>query len=93
MSAKFDLLPAFYTKKEGLLARLALSKPNKDDLKLIKAGMDENQALLSAAIKGVATANERLQALHDVQNSLSVYTGEGRVELAPRRSHTLEKKA
>ncbi len=93
ISAQFDLLPGFYTQKEGFLTRLVQSNPHKAELRLIKASMDENQALLAAAMKGVAAARERLEALHNVQNGLSVYTDEGRVELAQRRMRTLEKKA
>jgi flagellar biosynthesis/type III secretory pathway chaperone len=93
ISAKFDVLPVLLSRKENCLARLANLDPNKVALRMVKDSMDENQALLAAAIKGVAAAGERLEALQKVQNGLSVYTDEGRVELAQRHTRTLEKKA
>lgn len=93
ISADFDPLGDLLQKKEKLLSQLATARLSTDQLRPIRAKMDENQALLAAAIKGVAAAGERLKALHNVQKTLSVYDGSGRVELVQKHKPSLEKKA
>jgi len=93
IAADFDPLGGFLQQKEKLLGQLAATRPSPDLLRPIRRKMDANQALLAAAIKGVAAAGERLEALHSVQKGLSVYDDSGRVELAQRHKHSLEKKA
>ncbi|MFO8126932.1 flagellar protein FlgN [Yoonia sp.] len=93
ISADFEQLGGFLQQKEELLEQLARAKPAKHLLRPIRAKMDENQSLLAAAIKGVAAAGERLEALQNVQNGLRVYDPSGRVDLVQNRHHSLEKKA
>lgn len=93
ISADFDPLGDLLQKKEKLLSQLATARLSADQLRPIRAKMHENQALLAAAIKGVAAAGERLDALHNVQKTLSVYDDTGRVELVHQHRHSLEKKA
>ena len=76
-----------------MLDQLAISRPSTRLLRPVREKMIDNQALLAAAIKGVAAAGERLEALHNVQKGLSVYDDSGRVELVRQHSHILEKKA
>ena len=93
MAADFDPLAELLAQKETLLHQLACSKPTTDLLGGIQTKMDENQTLLAAAIKGVSAARDRLEALKTVQNTLSTYAPDGRVELALNRRRSLEKKA
>ncbi len=93
ISANFDPLGDLLQQKEMLLAQLAAAKPAADALRPARRKMDENQALLAAAIKGVAAAGERLEALNSVQKGLRVYDPNGRVDLAPQHNKSLEKKA
>ncbi|EBA13825.1 hypothetical protein RCCS2_08049 [Roseobacter sp. CCS2] len=93
MGANFEPLAQLLQQKEELLTQLAPMKPAKDVLRGVKQKMDENQTLLGAAIKGVAAAGERLEALNNVQKTLSVYDPSGRVELVSKHSNHLEKKA
>jgi len=93
ISADFETLGRLLQQKEHLLGQLAKSKPAHAVLRPIRQKMDENQTLLGAAIKGVAAACDRLQALQNVQNNLSIYDHSGRVELVQKHPHNLEKKA
>jgi len=93
ISADFDPLGDLLQQKEKLLGQLVTFGSSPALLRPIRAKMDENQALLAAAIKGVAAAGERLEALHNVQKTLSVYDDSGRVELVQQRKHNLEMKA
>lgn len=93
ISADFEQLGGFLQQKEDLLGQLARAKPARHLLRPIRAKMDENQSLLAAAIKGVAAAGERLEALRNVQNGLRVYDPSGRVDFVQTHRHSLEKKA
>ncbi len=93
MSADFETLGGLVQQKEDLLGQLARLHATPDMLRPIRQKMSENQILLGAAIKGVAAAGERLRALQNVQNSLSIYDHSGRVELAQKHQRNLEKKA
>ena len=93
IAADFDPLADLLQQKEQLLTYLTQSDTEKALLRPIRKKMDENQSLLAAAIKGVAAAGERLQALNNVQKSLSVYDPSGRVELVRKHRNNLEKKA
>ena len=93
LSADFDALGPLLDQKQGLLTQLERVAPRRSELKRIAGSMADNQSILAAAIKGVAAAGERLEALQNVQNSLSVYDHSGRVELIQKHQHALEKKA
>jgi flagellar biosynthesis/type III secretory pathway chaperone len=93
LSAEFDALDRLAPDKAALISRLASIQPDKMALQNIAAKLDENQTLLAAAIKGVTAARERLEALHHVQKTLSVYDHSGRIEFVPNRRPALEKKA
>ncbi len=93
ISADFARLGGLLQQKQDLLEQLQKSPPGQAELRPIRQKMDQNQTLLSAAIKGVAAAGDRLQALYNVQNNLSVYDHSGRVELIQKHTHHLEKKA
>ena len=93
ITADFEPLAHLIARKETLLAELSVAPPTATSLQSVRDKMDENQALLAAAIKGVAAAGERLEALQDVQSGLRVYDPDGAVELTPSNGRTLEKKA
>lgn len=93
ISADFDPLGGLLAQKEILLGQVGAGRPTLDQLRRTQAKMADNQALLAAAIKGVAAAGERLEALQNVQKTLSVYDDSGRVEFVQMRTHSLEKKA
>lgn len=93
MAADFDSLATFVSDKENLLSQLGKARPTKDVLRPIRQKMDENLALLAAAIKGVAAAGERLASLQTVKSGLSVYDGSGRLAHVRTQHPTLEKKA
>lgn len=93
ISADFEPLVALMQQKEEILIALAKTKVAAVRLHPIRAQMDENQVLLAAAIKGVAAAVERLDALQKVQNRLSIYDPAGRKDLVQNHRHSLEKKA
>ncbi|PJI86131.1 hypothetical protein BC777_2489 [Yoonia maricola] len=93
MSADFEPLGALLQRKEDLLGQLTKSKPDTYTLRPLRQKMDENQSLLAAAIKGVAAAGDRLEALSDVQKGLRVYDPSGRAELVQNHHRSVEKKA
>lgn len=93
ISADFEALATFVLQKEDLLAQLEKIPPAKDVLRPVRQKMDENLALMAAAIKGVAAAGERLAALQNVKNGMSVYDNAGRLEHVRTLNLALEKKA
>jgi len=93
LSGDFTVLDSLAPEKAALFSRLELLHPDATSLLKITAKLDENQTLLAAAIKGVASARDRLDALSHVQKTLSVYDHSGRVEFVPNRRPALEKKA
>ncbi len=93
MSAEFEPLGGLLQQKEDLITQLSRMTVATKLMRPIRAKMDENQALLAAAIKGVAAAGERLAAMQNVQNRLSIYDPSGRRDLVQNHQHSLEKKA
>ncbi|WP_342069169.1 hypothetical protein [Yoonia algicola] len=93
LSANFEALAAFVSRKEDLLAQLDQTTPAKQVLRPIRQKMDENLALLAAAIKGVAAAGARLSALQNVKNGMSIYDNAGRLEHVRTHNSAVEKKA
>ena len=93
MSAEFEPLGGLLQQKEDLITQLSRMTVATKLMRPIRAKMDENQALLAAAIKGVAAAGERLAAMQNVQNRLSIYDPSGRRDLVQNHKHNLEKKA
>ncbi|KQI73790.1 hypothetical protein AN191_02735 [Loktanella sp. 5RATIMAR09] len=93
IAADFEALATFVKQKEELLIQLERTSPTKDVLRPVRQKMDENLALMAAAIKGVAAAGERLAALQNVKSGLSVYDNAGRLEHVRTHNPALEKKA
>lgn len=93
LSGDFTVLDSLAPEKAALFSRLELLHSDAASLLKITEKLDENQTLLVAAIKGVASARDRLDALSHVQKTLSVYDHSGRVEFVPNRRPALEKKA
>ena len=93
LSGDFAVLDRIAPEKAALFSSLESLHPDAVLLLRITAKLDENQMLLAAAIKGVASARDRLDALSHVQKTLSVYDHSGRVEFVPNRRPALEKKA
>ncbi len=93
LSANYDALGPIEESKERLLGQLSPSDNQAATLHRIKSGIEANQALLRAAIKGVAAARARVAALQHVRDEFSIYDQSGRIAKVANRSGTLEKKA
>ena len=55
--------------------------------------MHENQALITAALRGLEAARKRIAALEDVRDVLTTYDPSGKISLMPTTQKTVEKKA
>ncbi|WP_341367508.1 hypothetical protein [Yoonia sp. BS5-3] len=92
-TADFDALGAISDEKVALFDSLATSGASRQNLAQIKRKVDENQTLLSAAISGVAAAQDRLSAVRHVREGLSIYDKSGQMAKVPTTRPGLEKKA
>ncbi len=92
-SADFDQLDKLAERKKALFAALETSQPSKAELAEIKMRLDTNQTLLSAAMKGVAEAQERLSAVRNVREGLSTYDQSGQISRVQTGRPGVEKKA
>ncbi|MEM9787589.1 MAG: flagellar protein FlgN [Pseudomonadota bacterium] len=91
--ADYGALDRLAAEKETLFRALHTGKPADAELAAIKERIDQNQTLLSAAIKGVAEAQSRLSAMRTVREGLSVYDKSGQVSNVKTGRSELEKKA
>ena len=93
LGADYAALTSLISQKEQLLSQISNMKTRRADMVAIKAKIDHNQSLLTAAIDGVGAAQNRLSALLDVQQTLCVYDPSGKIEIVPNKAGVIEKKA
>lgn len=93
MTANYDALAPLEQQKAATLAALSKKAQSEQALEKILMRIAENQALLAAAISGVAAARQRFDALNNVQNGLTVYDQFGKMEVVPAQRSVFEKKA
>lgn len=93
MTANYDALASLEQQKAQTLVALSKEPQSEQALDKIRTRIAENQALLSAAINGIASARQRFDALNNVQNGLTVYDQFGRMEVVPSQQSVFEKKA
>lgn len=91
--ADFEELASLAEEKSLLFEALPHSRATDHDLTKIKDRIDENQTLLSAAISGVAAAQDRLNAVRNVRDGLSVYDQSGQIAKVQQPRPGMEKKA
>jgi len=89
----FDTLDTLAETKNRLFEDLTRNSPAPSDLRQIKVRLSENQTLFSAAIKGVAAARDRIDALQNVREGLSVYNQSGQMAKVPTSRPAVRKKA
>lgn len=92
-TADFEGLAALSDEKTRLFDALPKSNATRRDLAEIKRQIDENQTLLSAAISGVAAAQDRLAAVRHVRDGLTIYDQSGQMAKVNAARPGLEKKA
>jgi len=93
LSADFPALAPLATMKEQLLQDLLQSPPANGELTDLRSKMQRNLDLTSAALRGVAAAQERISALETVRDKLTTYDQNGNVALVSQRRRTIERKA
>ncbi len=92
-TADFEGLAAIADQKSQLFDALPNSRATQHELEQIKARIDDNQTLLSAAISGVAAAQDRLTAVRHVREGLSVYDQSGQMATVQNPRPGMQKKA
>ncbi len=92
LTGDFDSIDRLVSEKTELIEQIE-PKGDRKQLRSVFAAVEHNQALLQAAIEGVKRARERLEAVRDVQTSLSVYSPWGMQTITDANGATLSKKA
>lgn len=72
---------------------LVAAGPARDILADLRARAERNGALIAAARRGIADAQDRLRAIGGVARGLSVYTQDGRGLTHARATTTVERRA
>ncbi len=93
LCARYDALPAIAVAKDLCLQELSRMPFAKSALFDVKKKVDENQNLITAALRGVDAARKRIAALEDVRDVLTTYGPSGKVSVMPNAKNTIEKKA
>ena len=93
LAGNYAELSVLATQKETHLGALSTLVPKRSDMRRIKASMDENQDLLAAALRGVAAAKDRIDALQSVRDGLRTYDQSGQVTNVHKGAQSLQKKA
>lgn len=89
----FAKLTALTPKKESLLeALVATNLPARKMAELAK-NIDKNQTLLSAAMRGIEAAQNRMAILEKVRTGSNVYSRNGQVTQMTSENPTLKRKA
>lgn len=77
--ADFTAMTGETERREMLMQRLGQAgTPPGDALETLRDHAQRNQALMSAALKGVRAARRRIEMLRSVQNSLNTYDNLGK---------------
>lgn len=92
INGQFETIDSLASSKEVLFDSYIQQYPHKSALPALNAAITRNQVLLQAAIKGVASAKERLQALRDVREGLRIYDYEGQFETVASKKIGLSKR-
>ncbi len=93
LAARYDELAHIAAKKITSLERLTFDPPDHKKLKALKEKMADNQNLITAALRGIAAARDRLSALENVRDGLTTYDQSGNMSLVPTPQNRVEKKA
>ena len=88
-----SVLSTISEEKAALEETLRRSRVEPEDLEILRAKAASNADMLAAAIRGVKAARERVAALSDVQNVLSVYGPKGDMQRVSTAKSGLQKKA
>jgi hypothetical protein len=92
-TGKFYLLPEVEESKSAQLKALEILQPTSENLHAIRTALTENQRLFAAAIAGVKSARNRIDALQNVRSGLNVYDKSGTMATVAMNQSAIEKKA
>ncbi|MEM8538078.1 MAG: flagellar protein FlgN [Pseudomonadota bacterium] len=93
LEARYSALEALAEAKVALVTEITRLDVPDNTLAELQGLMDGNKSLLEAAMRGVRAATDRLSALQDVKQGLSVYDASGTLDLKKPGKSTFEKKA
>ncbi|MEJ6396348.1 hypothetical protein [Yoonia sp. 208BN28-4] len=89
----FEAVLALSVAKENLISQIETSKLPANDLARHLGRLQDNQTLLAAAMKGIASAQTRLKELTNVRDGLTVYHHNGRTDRIANCRPAFERKA
>lgn len=92
LTGDFSTIDSLAQEKERLALAVGETR-NSRDLEPIRSSLAHNQALLKAAIDGVASARQRIEAVSQAQAKLSVYSPLGVQTIEDQSGAELSKKA
>lgn len=92
-SAAFDDLDDLAARKAQIFAALIREKPDRNQIAGISRQMADNQQLLASAIAGIKAARNRIEALRQVRQELTVYDQSGQMAKVAAPYPGMEKKA
>lgn len=92
-SCAFDVLDELAERKRYLIQTLGNNAPDPATIRNIRKRLQDNQALLAAAITGVKAASDRIAALQKVRSGLDVYDQTGQLNQVSAVPPGMEKKA
>lgn len=93
MTGDYAHLNDFAEEKDRLLPQIAATRPSRDALGDLQRAMAANQALCAAALRGVRSAKARLDALAQVEATLTTYDRDGTIDVRAPDHATFERKA
>ena len=93
LKADYAELEPLQASKAKILTQLKTTNVEQPVLARAKDRMEGNQALISSALAGITNAQQRISDLQAVQDRLSVYDPNGRIEISQSQTKALEKKA
>ncbi len=91
LAGDFSEIEGFAARKSALLESIAGAKPER--LRYAKRAASENLQLLDAALKGVRSAQQRLNLILKAQSGFNSYDTRGRSRGIGPGSSTVEKRA
>lgn len=93
LEGNFAALPAFVSEKTVLVPAVENAMPDQAMLERLKSAAASNQALLSAALRGVHAARKRIEAARNGGAVLSTYDASGKAASFGARKSSFERRA
>ncbi|WP_368185795.1 hypothetical protein [Aestuariibius sp. HNIBRBA575] len=93
LEGRFEKLESSSARKSALFIKLNEVSADERSLTMLAATVSRNQALLRAAMRGLADASKRIKDVQRAHGTLSTYNGNGQVSNYTPTKPAFEKKA